>query len=385
MTKSKQSESTSSLVCLENWHVTPSNSQNFEFLDGIRGIAILMVVFSHLFYINPNATGLVKFVGNALGAGALGVTVFFTLSGFLISLPFWKAKLQNRPIILRSYFLRRFWKIYPPLALSVLLLLPCYVWIFGDATGYTQSALTWLSGIAWLFPVSGKFNPVMWSLIVEVHFYLLLPLAFLGLRRTSYSTCIWLLFLCLLIIPLIAKILYIRHGFEFSLHPLIRVNFPVKMDAFAAGVLIAGLSQRGQLHERFALFGPLGMILLAGILGVTGAAALVPQIGASWTPDAAHYGTMFASACLLCFVSKPDSASKWGLSFSCLRWLGLVSYEWYLFHQPLHLWMRHILGSAHGNLPKYLAITVVPFFGSLILAAAVYWIFSLPILRRCRS
>jgi peptidoglycan/LPS O-acetylase OafA/YrhL len=385
MVNSKKSEPRWDWARLEKWHVAPSNSENFEFLDGIRGIAILLVVCCHLFYINPNATGIVKFVGNVLGAGHLGVTVFFTLSGFLISLPFWKGKSQGRPILLKSYFLRRIWKIYPPLALSVILLLPFYIGIYGHSWDYTKTALEWLLGIAWLTPVSGRLNPVMWSLIVEVHFYLILPLAFHGLKKVSYSKTLWLLFLGLLLAPPAAKQLYTMHGLEFSNYPLMRVNFPVKMDAFAAGVLVAGLYQQGRLQPRLALLGPLGMFLLAGTLGMAGVAALVPTVHGLWTPHASHYGAMLASACLLCFVAKPALATRWGLSFSGLRWLGLISYEWYLFHQPPYFWMRNIFGSADGNFPKYLAFTMLPFCGSLILAAAVYWKFSLPILRKHRG
>ncbi len=178
MPKSAENKLPPSVGNLNNWHVAPSNSQNLEFLDGIRGIAILLVVICHIFYINPKATGLVKFLGNAWSEGHIGVTVFFTLSGFLISQPFWKSKLSGKPIQLKSYLFRRFWKIYPPLALSVILLLPFYIWIYGDAWHYVKTAIEWLCGIAWLLPVSGKFNPLMWSLIVELHFYLLLPFAF---------------------------------------------------------------------------------------------------------------------------------------------------------------------------------------------------------------
>lgn len=385
MTKPEESEPAPLVAQLENWHVAPSNAQNFAFLDGIRGIAILLVVFCHLFYINPKATGIVKFVGSTLLAGSLGVTVFFTLSGFLISLPFWKFKLSGKPILLKSYLQRRFWKIYPPLALSVILLLPFYIGINGHPWDYTKTALEWLAGIAWFTPVSGKFNSVMWSLIVEVHFYLVLPLAFLGLRKVSYSTCLWVMFLGFLLVPLAAKSLYAMYGLEFSLYPIMRVNFPVKMDAFAAGVLVAGLYQQGKLQPRMALLGPLGILLLAGTLGMAGIAAVVPSVHDFWTPDASHYSAMLASACLLCFVANPALATKCGLSIGALRWLGLISYEWYLFHQPPYFWARLILGSADGNLPKYLTITMLPFFGSLILAAIVYWKFSLPILRKHRG
>jgi len=124
---------------------------------------------------------------------------------------------------------------------------------------------------------------------------------------------------------------------------------------------------------------------LAAILGLAGVAALVPPVHDFWTPDVIHYSTMLASACLLCFVAKPALAAKWGLCMTPLRWLGQISYEWYLFHQTPHVRLRFLMGSAEGNLPKYLTITLVPFFGSLLLAAVVYWKLSLPNLRRHRN
>ena len=172
---------------------------------------------------------------------------------------------------------------------------------------------------------------------------------------------------------------------EFALHPMILVNFPVKMDAFAAGVLIAGLYQRDGLHPRMAFLGPFGIALLGLTLLLCGISEVVPSIHKFWSESARHYTTMLASACMLCFVVNPALANKWGLSMSGLRWCGLISYEWYLFHQPPFLWLRVIMGAADGNLPKYLVITMLPLFASLAFAAAVYWFFSLPILRKHRG
>lgn len=211
---------------LASWHATPGSGAIYGFLDGIRGIAILMVVASHTLYVNPNATGLVRAVGSFFAAGTIGVTVFFTLSGFLIALPFWKRKVRGESVMPPGYVMRRFWKIYPPLALSVLLLTPIYIMLKGDAAGYCKIALQWLSGVAWLVPVQSKLNPVMWSLVVEVHYYALLPLCFLCLSRVGYKTTLQLLGLGFLVLPPLVKMWYARIGIEWSLHPDIRVCFP---------------------------------------------------------------------------------------------------------------------------------------------------------------
>jgi peptidoglycan/LPS O-acetylase OafA/YrhL len=64
-----------------------------------------------------------------------------------------------------------------------------------------------------------------------------------------------------------------------------------------------------------------------------------------------------------------------------LRWCGIVSYEWYLFHQPITLWARTFFGPADGTLSKYVAIVSGSFLTSLILTALIYRFFSLPILK----
>ncbi len=79
---------------LEKWHVAPSGVQSLAFLDGIRGLAILMVVASHVVYVNPTSSAMINFIGGMLAAGAVGVPVFFALSGYLISMPFWRLTLQ---------------------------------------------------------------------------------------------------------------------------------------------------------------------------------------------------------------------------------------------------------------------------------------------------
>ena len=59
-----------------------------------------------------------------------------------------------------------------------------------------------------------------------------------------------------------------------------------------------------------------------------------------------------AAGCLLFFVADPQHAAARFLSAPWLRWCGIISYEWYLFHRPLILWARESSGPAGGNLLK---------------------------------
>src|ERR1041384_2385653 len=112
---------------LDRWHVNPTLSKDYDVIDGLRGIAILMVIACHMLYTNPAAGSLTHFIGGVFAAGTWGVTLFFTISGFLISHPFWKRKVQGSPQTIPSgYGWRGFWKSYSPLALSIILLAPIY-------------------------------------------------------------------------------------------------------------------------------------------------------------------------------------------------------------------------------------------------------------------
>jgi peptidoglycan/LPS O-acetylase OafA/YrhL len=68
-----------------------------------------------------------------------------------------------------------------------------------------------------------------------------------------------------------------------------------------------------------------------------------------------------------------------------LRWCGIISYEWYLFHQPIINWARFIFGPARGNVAMYAAIVWGSFVFGGILSASIYRYFSLPILKYGRS
>ena len=102
---------------LDAWHLDPCANRTYDFIDGLRGVAILMVVACHYCAFEENDTTANKFLHGCLSSLAMGVTLFFTLSGFLISWPFWRRKVNGiHPLMPPGYGWRRFWKIYPPLA-----------------------------------------------------------------------------------------------------------------------------------------------------------------------------------------------------------------------------------------------------------------------------
>ena len=83
---------------LEPWHVDPSANRNYDFVDGLRGIAILMVLVCHSIHAREQQDFVARYLLCFRDTLGRGVDLFFTLSGFLISWPFWKRKANNAPL-----------------------------------------------------------------------------------------------------------------------------------------------------------------------------------------------------------------------------------------------------------------------------------------------
>jgi peptidoglycan/LPS O-acetylase OafA/YrhL len=300
--------------------------------------------------------------------------LFFALSGFLISWPFWKQKFaQAEQVVSPGYTRRRFWKIYPPLALSVVFFTPIYIRLYQDWS-YIPLAAKWLVGIPLLFPVSGKLNGVMWTLVVEVQFYIVLPILFVAFKKLSPKVCLLIISLIFMVVPTVMRV---STGKSATIHPDINTHFP--------SALVAGLENMGVLKKGWAKLGIAGLVLWPIALAATawinthsGSYGRMPREVVRWME-------IIASGCLLCYVANPQHLVARLLCAPWLRWCGIISYEWYLFHQPIMLWTRDAFGPAHGVVAKYIAMMGGSFLVGLTLAASIYQYFSLPILKFGRT
>lgn len=363
---------------LDSWHVSPSVNRDYDFIDGLRGVAILMVVFAHHFYVNPNSGSVVRYLGCLLDTGACGVTLFYALSGFLISWPFWKRKAAGAASAMpRGYFQRRFWKIYPPLLLSVLIFVPIYSSVSNDWS-FVKLGLQWLTGWAFVIPVSGKMNPAMWTLVVEVQFYVTLPLLFLCLNRVSAKTTFGLITALFFLVPLVFRLVTKQVP---TFIPNIDPHYPAPLDVFAFGILIAGLENFGWIKKTWVWVGVAGFLLWPLALLAVSWMMFNPEMRTFGMNELVQAGLRVGAACLLFFIANPRHVFARLLCAPWLRWCGIISYEWYLLHQPLLMWSRQYWGQANGNVLKYATIIGLPFIVGLLFAASVYRFYSLPLLR----
>jgi peptidoglycan/LPS O-acetylase OafA/YrhL len=370
---------------LESWHVNPSVNKDYDFIDGLRGMAILMVVACHLMYDNPKSNSVIQFFAAFVRAGQGGVVLFFALSGFLISWPFWKRKFaQSGQLVPPGYGWRRFWKIYTPLALSIVVFTPIYIALNHDWS-YCAIATQWVAGIPFLLPVSGKFNPVMWTLVIEVQFYILLPFIFISLKRISPKICLWIITLLFLLVPFSVRIIT---GWSATYYPDINPHFPSALDSFALGILVAGLDnsvKSGALKKSWAHLGIVGLALWPSAMLVSAWVYTHPDQKSFATTESIGWMEKIAAGCLLCFIANPQHPIARLLCAPWLRWCGIISYEWYLFHQPIINWSLPIFGPTHGSLCKFGVFACSSVLAGLIFSALIYRYFSLPILKRGRA
>ena len=146
-------------------------------LDGFRGLAIMAVVISHY--------GFGKWI-----PGGFGVTLFFFVSGFLITRLLIAEYEKTQRIDLGSFYLRRVLRLYPALLVMVVLAIGFTMAMGCDfQPGEVLSTLFYYRNYYMLYGDQGvsvncsRIFDITWSLAIEEHFYLFFPLLFMALYR----------------------------------------------------------------------------------------------------------------------------------------------------------------------------------------------------------
>ena len=287
-------------------------------LDGVRGIAILLVIASHA-EMSAHA-GSSEWLARL---GDLGVKLFFVLSGFLITRLLLREQERTGRIDYWHFMVRRAFRILPPAyvfilsvmtasALGVVVLNP------GDAV----HALTYTTD----FSTPSWWLGHLWSLSIEEQFYVLWPLL-LGLVRPRIS--LYLMVGSLAAAAMIRGTLLIVFP---ELTDGIERSFVIAMDGFGAGGLLAALMPRltqSRLYMRMleTWWAPL-LILPAAGLDLLEHHPLVFYV----VLQTAIY-LLLAVWLHRCLAVSDDWLAR-VLGSRMLGWLGLISYSLYLWQQP---------------------------------------------------
>jgi peptidoglycan/LPS O-acetylase OafA/YrhL len=150
-------------------------------LDGIRAIAFVLVYLGH--------SGLERFFGR----GGIGVTIFFFLSGYLITTLLRIESDRSGTISISQFYLRRTFRIFPPMYVTIA------IWAALSTAGIFVGKVYWQSIVVASVYLANYANSltahgipgglgILWSLAVEEHFYLLFPWLFLVFLRRKWSS-----------------------------------------------------------------------------------------------------------------------------------------------------------------------------------------------------
>ncbi|WP_431858576.1 acyltransferase family protein [Azospirillum sp.] len=299
-------------------------------LDALRGMAILLVVIWHyaVVWVGPATHNPVRI---ALGLSWTGVDLFFVLSGYLIG----GILLDNRDsgTFFQTFYGRRALRILPLYALSLALFV-----LLGDHDERTPfwSYLLLVQNFVWA--AQGAWGPdwtgVTWSLAVEEHFYLLLPL----LIRFTPRRALPVVFLCFAALgPLVRATGMVSGLTPVSAFLLSPARFdPLFLGVFAAWLVRAPAGADILRRRRAAL----GWALLAAFGGIT-AVTLVRWEPITLGKATAGYSLIvgFYLLLLLNVVTRPVPRALAGVA-TVLSWLGIGAYSIYLFHVPVLILVR---------------------------------------------
>jgi len=282
-------------------------------LDGLRAIAVLMVLATH-FWADPAGYPLL----NRLAAfGWAGVDLFFVLSGFLITGILWNSR--DKPHYFLNFYARRTLRIFPlyyAVLGLVLLVLPLVATLPARVISDRALYFLYLSNFAlaaggWqLFLLD-----ITWSLSIEEQFYLVWPSV---VRVLTHRRLMVLCVALIILVPLARLLSWNVLGWRW-----LHMMTPLRMDAFAVGALLALKSVSPRRAASFLLAS--GTLILGLVLSGVYArdSWLVGTVGYSLNALAAGAAVGLATSIPL-LTARP------------LRHIGKVSYGMYLLH-PLCL------------------------------------------------
>ncbi len=355
-------------------------------LDGLRGLAMQMVIFCHL---------------HLLGIGWWGLSSFFVLSGFLITRILLKDKdnAASTGEFFKRFYIRRFLRVFPIYYVYLLLL---------TIAAFTVSSLEKLQAYllpAWLyiynFFLAGadhqhtRMLDHLWSLSVEEQFYLVWPfLLLLASRRTMPYVAMGLILAGPLLRAGAAAVWPPDTSFQFMQEvPLpVYVLTTSHLDAFAFGALINFINYK---PRGWHLWLTLAVAFVLGGL-VNGISVIPEQWGATslvlgwplFLPDGHQYVWGYSIVDffwfqIICAIVHGGAIKRF-FTINILDWMGKRSYSTYIFHFPLlaltvPLWNRsmNLLGDQLGTLA--FSVAFVPL--ALGVAALSYRFIEMPMLK----
>ena len=330
-------------------------------IDGLRALAILIVVFFHAF-------------PRIMTGGFIGVDIFFVISGYLISTIIFR-EMDRGIFSIRHFYARRVNRIFPAFILVLgTCLLSGWFFLFPEELkslgkhGF-NAGLFVLNIVLFqengYFETSSELKPLLhfWSLCVEEQYYLVWPLMVALFWRTRFHLSMIVLSI---ITSFALNIFYTHHNPEMAFY----FSIPRCWELLAGSLLAYGTIYKGNIvpgkQQNIAalvavIFIAIALCLLDNTKSFPGFWALLPVTGATL------------------LIASPNSwINRKILSHKIAVFIGLISYPLYLWHWPLLAFAK--IGSGYSDLPTNMILGIVT--SSFLLAMATYYALEKPLRNR---
>ncbi|MCW2783479.1 MAG: hypothetical protein JWR35_3930 [Marmoricola sp.] len=312
-------------------------------LDGLRLLAVTIVVIRH-FDISDRVPG------------GFGVSIFFFISGFLITRLLLAEEKKYGKIGLGNFYIRRFIRLLPPLLLMGAVAIPVLFLIDADNFAWNRVILsfTYLGNLSELTVIFfhwdqgwGELGP-LWSLAVEEHFYLLLPPLLLALKRPRSRL---VAVAAVVVVPLILRLaVYATVDAKYA-DPINYLSTPMRLDALAWGVLLTLLLDDNRLRS-LTKGRTQHLLVWGGCLAMFFTLfhwSSMYEIAIKYTPQSIAIGTSFLGV----LFAHRYLWLRIILEFPPIRYLGSISYEIYLWHALIFTLVTKMIGTGVG--PTFMA------------------------------
>ncbi|HEX9058844.1 MAG TPA: acyltransferase [Clostridia bacterium] len=386
--------------------------------DGIRAIACLAVIMHHLSQrLAPEAqTPFMQVVQSFLLMGNTGVSVFFVLSGFLLSYPFWKQYLWGESFpSMKQYAARRAARIMPGYYLS--LIVSCIVIPLLFHIPVKSLLVRFLSGFFFVagfhyvtfFP--SEINGPLWSISFEVLCYLLMPLFMYGLyklvkSKRSFGKAILYWIGVLAFITLLNQLIHafltpgnVEKGWQYGLiggakYWMPNYN-PIGFFAhFSMGIMAAGvtawlykMSDRVPRLKEKGMFDIIGVVSLLAALGLLFVMRLSPEFSLS-IQNQPYFFPLYALliACTLAAVPHSNWFGRL-LDNPFFRYTAKVSFGLYIWHYLVlgivsNFWFTDFQEFSVKSPTMWLGVSLIIIVISYVIATLTYYFIEKPVLDR---
>lgn len=303
-------------------------------LDGLRAISMLMVMMFHFTsYLLPELTGTGKYLGGFFSVGWAGVDVFLVISGYLISEILSKRSVSSFSDF-NLFIFGRLKRLFAPYLVVVVIISFASFFILGSdkLLGNTWTLWTLFSNVFSSFYDRGGLSNNyfalfhLWSIALEIHFYVIFSVAFIFIRNRAVFS------IAMIIVAILFRVAL---GKYYALDNAVYSFTFCRIDAFAIGVLASVIkSKRRDFGYKPAILG--GFLLIITLAGFYSAGFGFKRI--EWIQV---YGYTLFDVAIGLIVYHVVTSGKGTfpnqiLENNYLKWIGVRSYSFYLWHLPLY-------------------------------------------------